>query len=206
MRELEFLPDWYPTLRRKRRVLLIEGWLTIAIVGVLGIWLILSAHNVIARESLLHLQDKQLTQSSAELQKLAELQSLERQMDDQYKLMSHLGPNVPMGRLMDTLEQSLPPGVALLDVSVNFQKGVKLQSGRQGTTTTSDPQYVIEIHGVSPGDAELGNFMTRLARNVPQYVGGSMMGERDIRQDNHLMRDFNFSFAIRMNGVENSQR
>src|ERR1700728_440780 len=118
MRELEFLPAWYPMLRRKRRILLTEAWLAVTIVAVLGLWLILSAHNVIAKESLLSIREKQLTQSNYELQKLAELESLKRQMSDQAKLMAHLGPNVPMGRLMDTLEQVLPKGMALMDVTV----------------------------------------------------------------------------------------
>ena len=58
MRELEFLPAWYPILRRKRRIIVIEAWLAVAIVAVLGLWLILSAHNVIARETLLHVPGK----------------------------------------------------------------------------------------------------------------------------------------------------
>lgn len=205
MRELEFLPDWYPMLRRKRRVLVIEGWLAIIIFACLGFWLILSAHNVIARESLLHVQEKQLTQSNHELQTLAELESLKRQMFEQAKLMEHLGPNVPMGRLMNSIEQCLPPGVALLDVTVDFQKAVKVQTNRSGTAVMSDPQYLVEIHGVSPSDAELGNFMTALARDIPHFVGGSMMGEKDVRQDAHMMRDFNFSFGIRLNDGESQE-
>jgi hypothetical protein len=205
MRELEFLPAWYPMLRRKRRVLLMEAWLAVTTVAVLGLWLILSAHNVIARETLLTVREKQLTQSNYELQKLAELESLKRQMSDQAKLMAHLGPNVPMGRLMDTLEQTLPKGMALLNVTVEFQKGVKSQSGRPGAVAESDPEYVVAIHGVSPSDAELGNFMTGLAKAIPHWVGGSM-GETDVRQDGHLMRDFNFSFSIRLNDGENQDR
>jgi len=205
MRELEFLPTWYPMLRRKRRILVTEAWLAVAIVAALGLWLILSAHNVIARETLLHVREKQLTQSNYELQKLAELESLKRQMSDQAKLMAHLGPNVPMARLMDTLEQMLPKGMALLDVSVEFQKGAVTQSVRPGAVVESDPQYVIDIHGVSPNDAELGNFMTNLAKAIPHWVGGSM-GETDVRQDGHLMRDFSFSFSIRLNDGENQDR
>ena len=205
MRELEFLPAWYPMLRRKRRILLTEAWLAVTIVAVLGLWLILSAHNVIAKESLLSIREKQLTQSNYELQKLAELESLKRQMSDQAKLMAHLGPNVPMGRLMDTLEQVLPKGMALMDVTVEFQKGLKAQSVARGPVVESDPMYLVRVHGVSPSDAELGNFMTGLAKAIPHWIGGSM-GETDVRQDGHLMRDFNFSFSIRLNDGENQDK
>jgi hypothetical protein len=202
MRELEFLPAWYPRLRRKRRVLLVEAWLAVTIVAGLGLWLILSAHNVIARETLLTVREKQLTQSNYELQKLAELESLKRQMSDQATLMTRLGPNVPMGRLMDTLEQALPKGMALLDVTVDFEKGMRQAAAPRGAVAQSDPMYQVSIHGVSPSDAELGEFMTGLAKAIPHWVGGSM-SETDVRQAGHQMRDFTFSFSIRLSDGEN---
>ena len=202
MRELEFLPDWYPLLRRRRRILVLEAWLAILIIAVLGLWLILSAHNVIAKESLLDVRQKQLTQSNYELQKLAELESLKRQMSDQAKLMAHLGPNVPMGRLMDTLTQTLPKGMALQNVTVEFKKGVKSAVPGHIAAGDSNPQYVVEIHGVAPSDAELGDFMINLAKKIPDWDGGEL-GEDDLHQDGHLMREFDFSFSIKLSDAEN---
>ena len=202
MRELEFLPAWYPQLRKKRRIILIEAWLALVIVAALGLWLILSAHNVIAKESLLNVRQKQLSQSNYELQKLAELESLKRQMSDQAKLMVHLGPNVPMGRLMETLEQALPKEMAMLDISVEFQKGMKALPGPVRGVADADAQYTVVIHGVSPSDVELGNFMTRLAKTIPHWVGGGSLREMDVHQNGHLMQDFTFSFGIRLDDGE----
>jgi hypothetical protein len=202
MRELEFLPTWYPNLRRKRRVIVFEAWLALGIFACLGVWLILSAHSVIAQESLLTVRQQQLTQSNYDLQKLAELQSLKLQMSEQAKLMARLGPNVPMARLMDTIEQQLPKGIALRDVTVEFQKGLKPQTARNGAVTSEpQPSYVVNIHGVSPSDVELGDFMTRLAKTIPHWVGGAM-GETDAHEEGHLLRDFNFSFSMRLNEGE----
>ena len=50
-----------------------------------------------------------------------------------------------------------------------------------------------------------GGSTTGLAKAIPHWVGGSM-GETDVRQDGHLMRDFNFSFSIRLNDGENQDR
>lgn len=206
MRELEFLPAWYPLLRRKRRILVIEAWLGLMIIATIGLWLVLSAHNVIARETLLTDRQKQLSQSNYELQKLAELESLKRQMSDQAKLMARLGPNVPMGRLMETLEQTLPKEMALLDVSVEFQKGVQSQPNpRLAAAPGAEPEYQVTIHGVSPSDVQLGDFMTRLAKTIPHWVGGSMR-ESEVRQDGRLMRDFSFSFGIRLTDGESQER
>ncbi len=53
MRELEFLPDWYPMLRRKRRILVLETWIGVMVAAALGLWIILSARDVSARQTLL---------------------------------------------------------------------------------------------------------------------------------------------------------
>jgi hypothetical protein len=205
MRELEFLPSWYPTLRRKRRVLVIEAWLSLIIVFCLSSWLAVSAHNVITKESLLNVRQKQLTQSNIELQKLGELESLKKQMSDQAKLMARLGPNVPMSRLMDTFQQLLPKEMALRDVSVEYQKTFKAAAARSGAAGEPDPSYLVTIHGVAPSDMQLGNFMTNLAKAIPHWVGGSI-SDADAHQDGHLMRDFSFSFSIRLSDEDSSEQ
>jgi Tfp pilus assembly protein PilN len=205
MRELEFLPGWYPLLRKRRRILLVEAWLSVVIFLALCLWLVLSAHNVIAKESLLHQRQQQLDQSNAELQKLAELESLKKQMSEQARLMAQLGPNVPMGRLMDTIEQVLPREMALQDVTVEYQKLARTGPLPAHPVTEADPQYQVEIHGVAPNDVELGNFMTRLAQTIPHWVGGSMR-EADTRQNGHLLRDFTFSFSIKLNDEETPEK
>ncbi len=110
MRELEFLPDWYPTLRRKRRILLLETWLGVAIALALVAWVAFSTRIVLAKQATLNTRQGQLRQTGYELQKLNELQSLEARMSEQAKLVARLGPNVPIGRLLDDLAEKMPSG------------------------------------------------------------------------------------------------
>jgi hypothetical protein len=201
MRELEFLPPWYSALRQKRRILVIEAWLALVIAVGLGLWMILSARNVIAKETLYTTREKQLTQSNYELQKLGELESLKRQMSDQAKLMAHVGLNVPMARLVDALEKMMPKEMALLDVAVESQEQPNAQPRPLSPNAEPNRQLVVTLHGVSPNVEELGTFMIHVAA-IPNYVEGSVKTS-DVHQNGHLMTDFKISFGIRLNDPEN---
>jgi len=200
MRELEFLPPWYATLRQKRRILVVEAWLAIVVAVGLGLWMILSARNVIAKETLLGTREKQLTQSNYELQKLGELESLKRQMSDQAKLMAHVGLNVPMARLVDALEKMMPKEMALLDVAVESQEQANAQPKAVSANAEPNRQLLVTLHGVSPNVEELGTFMIHVAA-IPNYVEGSVKTS-DVHQNGHLMTDFKISFGIKLSDAE----
>lgn len=185
MRELEFLPTWYPVLRRKQRFLIAQAWAALAIVCAFGVALLVSVHRVHATEEILNSKHNALAASDSQLQKLNELQSLKIRMSRQVALMSHIGPDIPMARILSTLEEVLPAGMALRNVSAHFESA--------GTT----PSYVVTVHGVSPSGVELGTFLTRLARAIPHWVGDpTSMAESNIRAYGHLMLEFTFSFRI----------
>jgi hypothetical protein len=200
MRELEFLPPWYATLRQKRRILVVEAWLAMVIALGLALWMILSARNVIAKETLLTTREKQLTQSNYELQKLGELESLKRQMSDQAKLMAHVGLNVPMARLVDAVEKMMPKEMALLDVAVEAQEQPNAQPRAVSANPEPNRQLLVTLHGVSPNVEELGTFMIHVAA-IPNYVEGSVKTS-DVHQNGHLMTDFKISFGIKLNDPE----
>lgn len=203
MRELEFLPGWYPMLRRKRRILMLETWCGVMIAAVLGLWVIFSARDVSARQTLLGTRQGELRQTDSDLQKLNELESLKRQMSDQAKLVAHLGPHVPIGRLIDDLEKKMPKEMALLDISLEFQQQTKQQSGRPapGAEPLVDRQVNVQLHGVAPSDVVLGNFMIRLA-TIPRFLGSSL-STADLHQDGRLMREFRITFSLNLNDTDN---
>ena len=46
MREVEFLPAWYPQVRRRRRLVVLQAWMTLAVLIGLGAWMTLAGRNV----------------------------------------------------------------------------------------------------------------------------------------------------------------
>ena len=59
----------------------------------------------------------------------------------------------------------------------------------------------VQLHGVSPSDVELGNYMIRLA-TIPRFIGSSL-STADLRQDGRLMREFRITFSLSLNDPDN---
>jgi hypothetical protein len=204
MRELEFLPSWYPMLRKKRRMLVAQTWLVAVVFVGLGVWGFVSHTSVQAKENLLNTRLSQLTESAVQLQKLNELESLKKQMSEQATLAARLGLNLPTARLIGSIEQMMPKEMALLDVTADFQQQTKSLSplvAAKGEGPQIDRQLQVQLHGVSPSDVELGNFMIKLA-TIPNFANSSM-STADLHQNGRLMREFRISFSVNLNESEN---
>ncbi len=201
MRDLEFLPDWYPMLRRKRRLVILETWLAGAVVGVLGLCMILLQRNVQAAGGVLGSIQGQMSQADLELQHLSEMQSLKRQMSQQAQILTALGLHVPTARLINAVEAVMPEKMALLDFTVNTDERTKPQTAlaaASGAPPQMDRHLHIRIHGVVPTDADLGDFLGSLA-SIPYFSDIAMPYSRPCSQNGHTMREFEVTFAISLN-------
>jgi Tfp pilus assembly protein PilN len=200
MRELEFLPAWYPALRRRKRFVALQAWMAGAIVVALGSWMLLAQRNVSAAESSLAGLQSQLQQTDDQLHRLSELQSLKRQMSQQAQVVALLGPHVPTARLIDVVEEVMPSDMAILDFSMDSQSQMmaaptlRAASGAQPAVSRS---LLIRLHGVAPSDVDLGNFLARLA-GVPYFDDIAMAYSKDRVDSGHLMREFEVTFSVRL--------
>ena len=80
MRELEFLPEWYPKVRRHRRRLALQAWITLILICGLGLWMLLVERNVHAREVELGSLRSDVTESEVEVERLKDLLKLQQQL------------------------------------------------------------------------------------------------------------------------------
>ena len=98
MRELEFLPAWYPQTRRRKRLVILQAWMTFVLVLGLGLYLFLAERNLrTARASLASLGGE-LTQTEKELRKLDELLTLQKQWQQQFEVHSKVGEHIEASR------------------------------------------------------------------------------------------------------------
>jgi hypothetical protein len=67
VREIEFLPDWYPKVRKRKRMVALQAWVTLTLMCGLGSWMLLVQRNVHAREIELKGLRTDLNQSETEL-------------------------------------------------------------------------------------------------------------------------------------------
>jgi len=202
VRELEFLPEWYPMLHRRKRWVKIQAWLTVVVMGGLGLYMFLLARNVNADEASLANLKGQISQTDAQLQKLHEWQTLRQELSHQAKIVGQLGPHVPAARLLDSLDDLLGPQMGLLDLSIETQKPQKPAGGLAlagGAPPAVDRKLSVKLRGVAPSGIEVGNFLARLASvrcfsNIdPSYSRDRVVGTR-------LMRAFEVKFTIDLNG------
>src|SRR5437868_1133194 len=70
MRELEFLPAWYPQARRRLRIFRIQACSALLLIVGLAIWVLLARHNLQSAYGALASVDAQLAQSLLELDQL----------------------------------------------------------------------------------------------------------------------------------------
>src|SRR5688500_2335138 len=103
MRELEFLPEWYPKLGRRKRAVAFQAWITLSIAAFLGLWTVLSQRDVRAKEAELRDVSSSLTRSVTELDRLHKLEKLKDQYAAQDEIFARIGRPIEMTRLLTTL-------------------------------------------------------------------------------------------------------
>ena len=81
MRELEFLPDWYPRLRRQRRRVVLQAWVALLVVAGLALWLTLARRNAGRAEAALNAFEVQVLQTEKERRQLEDQLRTKAQLD-----------------------------------------------------------------------------------------------------------------------------
>src|SRR5687768_16240363 len=117
MRDLEFIPPWYTSLLRRRRLLLVGSWLTLALAATPCLWLFMADRNVQAAEIALDSLRGTLTQTQAQLEQMERLEQLLKQWRQQDEALRRMGIHIEAARMLEKLADALPPGVSLLSMS-----------------------------------------------------------------------------------------
>jgi hypothetical protein len=200
MRELEFLPSWYPQTRRRRRLVLLQGWLTFVMVIAMGAYLALADRNIRSSEDSFSAIKSQLAQTASQLEEMEKLDALRKQWRQQFQIMSRLGLYVEACTMMQTIDSILPRQMSLS--SVHFENEEKVETSAilaaKGEQVV-DRKLKARVQGVCPTDVDLANFMTKLTE-IPFFENGNITYAKEKSEANHLMREFEVCFVINLNG------
>ena len=205
MRELEFLPSWYPQLQRRRRLVFMQAWLMVVLAFSLALWIYLADRNERgAEESLSYLQG-QLTQAESQLVQMDRLEVLRKQWMKQAETLHRLGTHVEAARLIGKLAAVLPENVSLLSLSMETDETVVHQTNveRAGATLTPAPPRVdrrlkVKLQGVAPTDVELALVLTELNK-VPFFEQVTPTYAQDRKDAGHIQREFELTFSVNLN-------
>src|SRR5947207_3043516 len=100
MRELEFLPHWYPQLRKQKRLVVVLTWAAAMVFLAMGLWLVLNQRTLRLRQDERAAQQRELAQTRTELRQLDELMEIKRQLQVQEQVMAKLGTHVEVTRML----------------------------------------------------------------------------------------------------------
>lgn len=204
MREVEFLPEWYPKVRQRRRMVALQAWITLILLCGLGLWTLLVQQNVRAREIELASLGSDLDQSETELQRLEDLLQLQRQLGQQDAIFMKIGRPVEATRVITTLEQMMPNDMALLDLWLDTEEAPKASTERTGGLAAraareqkdqADAKLRFRMHGVAPTDVDLAEFLAKLTAR-PFFKNVELLYSHERQDRGHLMREFEVTFTM----------
>jgi len=207
VRELEFLPDWYPQLRTRRRRLLLQSWASVALVGASVLWLG-SAHRAIgARAAELNDILGRAETARGELRKLDDLLVLQRQCQQKARVIDRLGLHVEATRLVNKLEEVMPREMGVLDLKLDVEETPRpprvttaSRAAAADATAELPPErrLKVSVHGVVPTDVDFASFLAGLS-TVPYFENVAMIYAKDRSDSGHVMREFEVTFSVSLN-------
>jgi Tfp pilus assembly protein PilN len=170
MRDVEFLPAWYPQLRRRKRALVIQVCATGTIILTLGT-------IALAKQLDLRRQQLMLTEARVELSRcgpaLARLDALvarQQQLRQQEQVIARLGTQLDPTRLLNVLEDAMPAQVTLTDLT--------LDSRAAAPGAKDERLLAVRLQGLAPTDADIASLLSNLG-NVKFFDDVTMAYSRD---------------------------
>jgi hypothetical protein len=201
MREMEFLPAWYPQIRKRKRLVVLQAWATVSLLGGLAAWMLLAGRNTRAAEANLQAISGQISQTESELQKLDDLLDLQKQLRQQDRVHAKLGLHVEATRMINTLESAMPKEMAVIQLEMEIEeqaRPVATLADAQAMQQKDPPvirKLKVRLQGVAPTDVDLANFLARLG-TTSYFERVAMNYARDRVDNGHVMREFEVTFSV----------
>jgi len=204
MRELEFLPEWYPRIQRRKRLVVLHGWLTVVVAAALCLWMLLARRNVQQAQAALSSISSEMVQTQSEQRQLDEQLAIKQELQVKERIVAQLGFPMEMSRLLRALDAVMPKEMSLLEASFLTQEQLVGPTGPAAARATPDVEPAIDrqlkvrLVGVAPTDVDLANFLAGL--NSYSFFRQVSLGKASDKSDSgHLMREFEVTFQIDLN-------
>jgi hypothetical protein len=204
MREIEFLPAWYPNLRRRKRIARLQSAVVVLLLCGFCAWAGLAHHNVMGAETSLQILQEQLDQTHIEQTILSQQLDLRQQLQDREQLIGSLGYPVQMTRLMQKVDQVMPKEMSLLQVDCNVEETPRVVTSVAGVKPgdNKEPQLdrrlKVRLLAIAPSEVDLANFLAGLT-SVPFFDQVAPSYARSRNDSGHIVREFEVTFVVNLN-------
>ena len=196
MHEMEFLPTWYPQLRRRKRRVVLQLWATILVVTGFALWTLLARENVARRLSQRGFVAAEVEQSRADLKALNEQLKEKEKLEGDAKIVEKVGLHVEASRLLAKLDELMPREMTLTEANFDTVESVqKVDGATDSRQTQVSRKLLVKMSGVTPSDADWASVLAKLS-SVPYFQDVRLVGAHDKVDSGHLMRQFDVSFVV----------
>jgi Tfp pilus assembly protein PilN len=198
MREIEFLPDWYPVIRRRKRVVTLQGWLMLVIALSMALWVFLVHRNIRMAEASDGMLREQLHQTHVELTEMDQLDQDRKALRHQEEILNSLGLHVESYRIIRALDEAMPTHMSLLGMQFDVEDLTPPAGARLAPAPARhDRRLNVRIQCVAPTDVELTDFMTRLSAK-PFFEQIAVTYAKECTQNGRVMREFEVTFRVNL--------
>lgn len=205
MRELEFLPDWYPRLRKRKRSVGVQAWATGVLIVGLCLWGWLSGRNIRAASASITVLKGEISQTDSELRRLDEALAQQKELSAKDLIMKKLGHHVESTRILAAVHAAMPEEMALVTLTNEVRETARQMPGLAAAATAQqnnqlllDRRLEVSVIGVGPTDATLAKFMRNLGESgLFDRINVSYAKERV--EANCVMREFALTFGVGLN-------
>ncbi|GIW76219.1 MAG: hypothetical protein KatS3mg104_1282 [Phycisphaerae bacterium] len=206
MREIEFVPEWYTSTQRKRRLLKLQLACTVVLFLSLGAWWVAHTHAIEQGQIVLQQRQAELEASSNRVRERQEQDRLRAQYQLQEKVATSLGLQIESSRLLKLLEESLPKEASLLEMSIQtIERTIPVaQSASLLRSSRAKPEIErrldVRFKGVCPTPTGIAVLLENLRRTglvqdlVLEYA-------RDRVDGDYLMHEFSLRFEMQLGVV-----
>jgi hypothetical protein len=203
MREIDFLPEWYPSVRRQRSVLRLQVYISAAVVLAGVAALTVSYHQCEAAQQQLNQTNDRAQQAVKEVHQLDEMLSLQNQLVAKRQIVSELGLPVEMSRVISEFSQCLPREVSFTDVDMKTTEvtvdSIADRARNDGKKLTSR-RLEMTVKGVAPTESEVTAFWSRLIQR-PFFTEVRLVNSIEKTNGEHRWRSFEVTLAIPLDDV-----
>ena len=140
MRDLEFLPMWYRQFLKHRRLMFLQTWLGVMLVGGLALWMFLVDRNQKRANGDLGALRSQIAQTTSQIREMDKYEVLHKQWGQQAEVLERMGLHIEAARLLARLEDALPANVALTNFELQTT-ATPLQLTGPAAASIKDPAH-----------------------------------------------------------------
>lgn len=183
--ELSFLPEDYLAKKARRRANILCGALSVVVMGTIGTAFALSERSMQGLDADLAAVEARYAEAASQIEAVKTMHAKQRQIVQHAELAAALVERVPRSNLLAAFTNALPPGVSLLELSLEskprtppptaaptggtaFDARVAAAAGGGPRKAAAEPpryDVFLRLTGVADNEVQVGEFITKLNRS-----------------------------------------